>query len=83
MNTLDFLTHNYEIGEYLFLAMGNCNDHKVVMAVGYKPQYAYKKVLQFQDNADEVEFEDISVIKVGELTKCHTIFERDLVEISD
>ena len=38
---------NHTLGEYLYLAMGECNGHKVVMAVGYTYDYADKKAKQF------------------------------------
>lgn len=40
-----------ELGEYLYLAMGECNGHKVVMAVGYTPEYADKKAKQFEEES--------------------------------
>lgn len=32
-----------KLGECLYLAMGECNGHKIVMAVGYTYEYADKK----------------------------------------
>ena len=37
-----------KLGDYLYLAMGDCNGHKVVMAVGYTYDYADKKAKQFE-----------------------------------
>lgn len=34
---------NHTLGEYLYLAMGECNGHKVVMGIGYTYEYADKK----------------------------------------
>lgn len=63
-----------ELGEYLYLAMGECNGHKVVMAVGYSPEYADKKAKQFEEESKgTVTYLDISEIKTGEKVKCSTI----------
>lgn len=63
-----------KLGDYLYLAMGFCNGHKVVMGVGYTPEYALKKAIEFQNiSKGLVVFEDISKIKNGEKIKCETI----------
>lgn len=63
-----------KLGSVLYLAMGVCNGHKVVMAVGYTPEYADKKAKQFEKAAmGTVIYEDISVIKTGEKTKFTTL----------
>ena len=63
-----------KLGSVLYLAMGVCNGHKVVMAVGYTPEYADKKAKQFEKAAmGTVTYEDISVIKTGEKTKFTTL----------
>lgn len=63
-----------ELGSYLYLAMGDCNGHKVVMAVGYTPEYANKKAKQFeQETNGNIVYKDISVIKTGQKIKCDTM----------
>ena len=63
-----------KLGEYLYLAMGTCNGHKVVMGVGYTPEYADKKAKQFESISGMMaKYIDISIIKTGEKTKCGTI----------
>lgn len=63
-----------ELGAYLYLAMGLIENHKVVMAVGYTPEYADKKAKQFEASSNgTAKYIDISVIKTGEKKKCHTI----------
>lgn len=65
---------NAELGEYLYLAMGMCDNHKVVMATAYTPEYADKKAKQFEAKSNGlIEYLDISVIKVGEKKKCFTL----------
>ncbi|MCZ2101187.1 MAG: hypothetical protein LC107_06590 [Chitinophagales bacterium] len=62
------------LGTYLYLAMGMCNGHKVVVAVGYTPEYANKKAKQFEAmSGGNIIYKDISVIKTGEKLKCNTI----------
>lgn len=63
-----------KLGEKLYLAMGQCNGTKVVMAVGYTPEYADKKAKQFEANSNGlVKYMDISVIVTGEKEKSDTI----------
>lgn len=63
-----------KLGDYLYLAMGDCNGQKVVMAVGYTPEYADKKAKQFEEESKgTVTYLDISEIKTGEKVKCSTI----------
>ncbi|MFV0566863.1 MAG: hypothetical protein ACK5NB_13650 [Flavobacteriaceae bacterium] len=63
-----------ELGEFLYLGMGKCNGHKVVMSVGYTPEYANKKAKQFEEASNQlVKYIDISVIKTGEKIKLKTI----------
>ncbi len=58
------------LGDFLYLGMGNCNGHKVVMSVGYTPEYADKKAKQFEEVSNNtVKYIDISVIKTGEKIK--------------
>lgn len=67
-----------EIGEYLYLAMGFCNGHKVVMGVGYTCEYADKKAKQFElASKGLVKYVDISMIKTGEKEKCMTLKKLD------
>lgn len=67
-------TKTAELGAYLYLAMGVTGGHKVVMAVGYTPEYADKKAKQFEQASNgAVQYTDISVIKTGQKKKCHTI----------
>lgn len=68
------ISESSTIGEYIYLAMGECKGHKVVLGVGYSPEYASKKAKQFEEMSNgEVTFIDISVIKVGEKIKCGTL----------
>ncbi|MCJ8154546.1 hypothetical protein MKJ01_12300 [Chryseobacterium sp. SSA4.19] len=60
--------------EYLYLAMGKCNGHKVVMAVGYTSDYADKKAKEFESASNgAVQYIDISVVKTGEKEKSRTL----------
>lgn len=64
-------------GDLLYLAMGTCAGHKVVMGVGYTPEYANKKAKQFEESSNGmVLYQDISVIKTGDLQKCDTIAKK-------
>lgn len=61
------------LGTYLYLAMGDYDGHKVVMAVGYTPEYANKKAKQFEEKCcGTIKYIDISVVKTGEKVKCKT-----------
>jgi hypothetical protein len=63
-----------KLGELLYLAMGECNGHKVVMAVGYTSEYADKKAKQFEEASDgKIKYIDISVVKTGEKMKYMTL----------
>ncbi|MCD0477868.1 hypothetical protein LPB90_05340 [Chryseobacterium sp. LC2016-29] len=62
------------LGDYLYLAMGDCNGHKVVIAVGYTYGYADKKAKQFEEASQgTVKYIDISVAKSGDKEKCKTL----------
>ena len=62
------------LGFYLYLGMGICNNHKVVISVGYTAEYANKKALEFVEASNnEIIYEDISVIKIGDKEKIATI----------
>lgn len=74
MEDLILQTQALPLGTYLYLAMGDCDGHKVVMAVGYTPEYANKKARQFEEKMNgQIIYKDISVIKTGEKTKCNTL----------
>lgn len=66
------------LGEFLYLGMGECNGHKVVMSVGYTLEYADKKAKQFEEVSNQsVRYIDISVIKTGEKIKLKSIAKLD------
>ena len=81
METKELNTENDEItlnedklGFYLYLGMGYCNNHKVVISVGYAAFYAHKKALEFVEASNGlITYEDISVIKIGDREKIATI----------
>ncbi|WP_419867984.1 hypothetical protein [Chryseobacterium sp. CT-SW4] len=63
-----------KLGEYLYLAMGDCAGQKVVMGIGYTYEYADKKARQFEEASKGlVKYLDISVIKTGDKVKCRTL----------
>jgi hypothetical protein len=65
---------NHTLGEYLYLAMGECNGHKVVMGIGYTYDYADKKAKQFEEASQgKVKYIDVSVVKSGDKEKCKTL----------
>lgn len=65
---------NYTLGDYLYLAMGECNGHKVVMGIGYTYEYADKKAKQFEKaSSGAVKYLDVSVVKTGDKSKCRTM----------
>lgn len=65
---------NHTLGEYLYLAMGECNGHKVVMGIGYTYEYADKKAKQFEKaSSGTVKYLDVSVVKTGDKAKCRTM----------
>ncbi|MFV0304256.1 MAG: hypothetical protein ACK5IC_02085 [Moheibacter sp.] len=73
-NLNDEITQEPVLGEYLYLGMGECNGHKVVMSVGYTPEYADKKAKQFEEKSEQqVRYIDISVIKTGEKIKMKSL----------
>jgi hypothetical protein len=62
------------LGTFLYLAMGECDGHKVIMGVGYTPEYANKKAIQFESKmGGKIVYKDISVIRTGEKMKCNTL----------
>ncbi|WP_404986327.1 hypothetical protein ACI513_04235 [Chryseobacterium sp. M5] len=63
-----------KLGECLYLAMGECNGHKIVMAVGYTYEYADKKAKQFEvASKGIVRYIDISVVRSGDKAKFSTL----------
>lgn len=65
-----------DLGYFLYIGMGiiKNNNHKVVLSIGYTPEYANKKALEFiQSTNDTILYEDISIIKIGDKEKCGTI----------
>ena len=69
------LDYNYEsgnfvVGEYIYMAMGLVQDHRVCIAVTYKIDYCIKKALQFVEIDPNVTFTHINKVKVGELEAC-------------
>lgn len=63
-----------KLGENLYLAMGECNGHKIVMAVGYTYEYADKKAKQFEVASKEsVKYIDVSVVRSGDKAKFSTL----------
>ncbi len=63
-----------KLGEFLYLGMGMCNGHKVVMSVGYTLEYADKKAKQFEEKSNGiVNYVDVSVIKTGEKSKMESL----------
>ena len=73
---------NYQIGKYLYLAIGIVNDHKVVLGIGYRIDYCLKKAVQFMQNDDNVVLQYINKVKVGELHSCDKFyFGFDLDEV--
>lgn len=63
-----------KLGEFLYLAMGDCDGQKVVMGIGYTYDYADKKAKQFEVVAKgKVKYMDVSVVRCGEKEKCKTL----------
>ncbi|MCW3161623.1 hypothetical protein [Chryseobacterium oryctis] len=63
-----------KLGDILYLAMGECNGHKVVMGIGYTYEYADKKAKQFEEASKGlVKYLDISVVRTGEKEKFDTL----------
>lgn len=57
-----------KLGEYIYMGMGVCNNHRVCMSVAYKLDYCVKKALQFEYNSNLiVVFTHVNKVKVGEL----------------
>ncbi|WP_292009719.1 hypothetical protein [Chryseobacterium sp.] len=63
-----------KLGDYLYLAMGDCAGQKVVMGIGYTYEYADKKAKQFEEASQgTVKYIDISMVKTGDKVKCDTL----------
>lgn len=62
---------DYPIGKYLYMGMGLCKDHRVVISVAYKIDYCIKKAIQFLKVEPNVTFTHINKVLVGETTHCN------------
>jgi len=65
INSQDFV-----LGEYLYMGMAKCSNATVVISIGYKIDYCYKKAMEFQALNENIVFYKINKVKVGELKKC-------------
>ncbi len=73
-----------EIGEYIFMGMGHCNERLVCMSVGYKIDYCVKKAMQFEQASEgRVILESVNKIKVGNLEKETSFSRPELQEFID
>jgi len=63
-------SEEFILGEYIYMGMGKVSDKSVCISVGYKIDYAFKKATEFIKLVDNVKFESINKVKVGELEKC-------------
>jgi hypothetical protein len=70
-------SEEFILGEYIYMGMGKVADKNVCISVGYKIDYAFKKAAEFVKLANNVKFESINKVKVGELEKC----EKFIVDI--
>lgn len=63
-------------GRVLYLGMGKIKetDRTVVLSIGYTPEYAIKKAIQFEDDDDNVKFTDVNVVITGELKKSFSFY---------
>lgn len=61
---------NFELGKYLYMGMGLCEGHRVVISVAYKMDYCIKKAIQFLKVDPNVTFTHINKVKVGETSPC-------------
>ena len=57
----------FDLGEYIYMGMGLCKGHRVVISVGYKIDYCIKKAFQFLEVDPNITFTHINKVKVGEL----------------
>lgn len=63
-------SENFQLGEYIYMAMGLVGDHRVCIGIGYKIGYCLKKAVQFIQADANVKFTHINKVKVGELEAC-------------
>lgn len=65
---IDYIaSDDFHLGEYIYMAMGLVNDHRVCIAVAYKIDYCIKKALQFTEQDQNITFTHINKVKIGEL----------------
>jgi hypothetical protein len=64
-NSTDFV-----LGKYLYMGMGLCKDHRVVISVAYKIDYCIKKAIQFLEVDSNITFTHINKVRVGETVPC-------------
>lgn len=64
-NSTDFV-----LGKYLYMGMGLCKDHRVVISVAYKIDYCIKKAIQFSEADSNIIFTHINKVRVGETVPC-------------
>lgn len=65
-NSTDFV-----LGKYIYMGMGLCKDHRVVISVAYKIDYCIKKAIQFLEVDPNITFTHINKVLVGETTHCN------------
>ena len=61
---------DFKLGKYLYMSMGLCKDHRVVISVAYKIDYCIKKAIQFLEVDSNITFTHINKVLVGETTHC-------------
>ena len=62
---------DFELGKYLYMGMGLCKGHRVVISVAYKIDYCIKKAIQFLKVDENVVFTHINKVRVGETSPCN------------
>ena len=60
-------TDFFDLGEYIYMGMGLCKGHRVVISVTYKIDYCIKKAVQFLQVDPNITFTHINKVKIGEL----------------
>lgn len=63
-------SNDFKLGKYLYMGMGLCGGHRVVISVAYKIDYCIKKAIQFLEVDSNIVFTHINKVKVGETTHC-------------
>lgn len=63
-------SESFQLGEYIYMAMGQVGDHRVCIGIGYKIGYCLKKAVQFIQVDDNVQFTHINKVKVGDMKAC-------------